>query len=125
MADPGSGPASEALALMRRGEVTGALSLLEQAAADVGLDLEGETLRFLLLRQTGAEVRALEVAERLLERELEPLGRSTWLLRKGLVLLALDRRSDAARALQEVLKLRASEDHERQARKALLDAARR
>lgn len=119
------GPTETALALMRRGDVRGALSLLEQAAGEGVLDLEGETLRFLLLRQVGEDERALEVAERCLSAELEPLGRSTWWLRKGLVLASLGKKSDAARALGEVLKLRASEDHERQARRAMVDLARR
>ena len=116
-------PAEEALTRMRRGDLVGALAVLEQAEAEGVLDLEGQTLRFLLLRQTGDEPRAADVAARCLEHELSSLSRSTWLLRYGLVLSSLGQKSEAVRAFGEVLKLHASEDHERQARRALLDLA--
>lgn len=110
-----------ALSLSREGDVDGALEILNRLADEGALSLEGESLRFLLLRRKGLDEDALKVASACLEAATEPLARSTWALRKGLLCVELQRKKEALGALQEVLRLRASEDHEAQARRALLD----
>ena len=51
------------------------------------------------------------------------MQRSTWCLRRGLLLLARGDGKAALVDLQVVLKLKASEDHTTRARAALLDVA--
>lgn len=112
----------KALGLSQSGDVDGALLLLE-AIAEEGYDAHAEGLRFLLLQQKGRAEDALAVCSRSLEEPLEPLARSTWLLRRGLLHLELEQPLLALDDMQEVLKLRASPDHEAQARSALLRVA--
>lgn len=111
---------AQAYVLMREGNLMAALQLLE---ADVSLhpeNLERDTLRYLLYRQTGQNQAALSVTEVCLTLPLPDLVRSTWLLRQGLALLELKRKSEAARAFHAVLSIPHQKDHHRQAREALL-----
>lgn len=112
----------KALGLSQAGDVDGALLLLEAVATE-GYDPHAEGLRFLLLQRQGRSEDALAVCSRSLEQALEPLARSTWLLRRGLLHLELGRPLLALDDVQEVLRLRASADHEAQARAALLRVA--
>lgn len=114
----------QALSRSQSGDVDGALALLEGEAAG-GYDADAEGLRFLLLLRRHRAEEAVEVASRSLEQPLEPLPRSTWLLRRGLLHLEHERPLLALDDLQEVLKLRASPDHEDQARAGLLRVAER
>ena len=66
---------------------------------------------------------ALEVAGAGLAQAQVPITKSTWALRRGLIHLEQGRRADALADLLLVLKLRASEDQQSQARKALLRVA--
>lgn len=111
-----------ALSRSQSGDVDGALTLLEGAAAG-GYDPDAEGLRFMLLLRRNRADEAVDVASRSLEQPLEALPRSTWLLRRGLLHLEHERPLLALDDLQEVLKLRASRDHEDQARAGLLRVA--
>jgi hypothetical protein len=123
---PGREPPSlvlvQALGRSQSGDVDGALLLLEGIAAE-GYDAQAEGFRFLLLLQKGRSDDAVAVCTRSLEQPLEPLARSTWLLRRGLLHLEFDRPLEALEDMQEVLKLHASPDHEAQARQALVKVA--
>ena len=112
----------QALGRSQAGDVDGALLLLEGIAAE-GYDAQAEGFRFLLLLQKGRSDDAVAVCTRSLEQPLEALARSTWLLRRGLLHLEWERPVEALDDLQEVLRLRASPDHEAQARQALLKVA--
>lgn len=112
----------KALSLSQQGDVDGALALLDAIAAG-GYDPHAEGLRFLLLQRQGRADDAVLVCSRSLEQPLEPLARSTWLLRRGLLYLEQEQPLLALDDVQEVLKLRASPDHEAQARAALLRVA--
>lgn len=120
--EPPSRTLVEALGRSQAGDVDGALALLEAIAAD-GYDAQAEGFRFLLLLQKGRSDDAVAVCTRSLAEPLEPLARSTWLLRRGMLHLEWERPVEALDDLQEVLRLRASEDHEAQARQALLKVA--
>lgn len=112
-----------ALTLSQAGDVDGALTLLDGLAADGPYDKDAESLRFMLLLRRHRSDDALAVASRSLSQPLETLARSTWHLRRGLLHLEHDRPLPALEDLQEVLKLRASPDHEAQARQGLLQVA--
>lgn len=112
----------KALSRSTSGDLDGALELLEGLAAE-GYNPDAEGLRFLLLLQKGRSDDALEVATGSLAQPLEALARSTWLLRRALLHLEHERHLLALDDLKDVMKLRASPDHEDQARAALLRVA--
>ncbi len=115
----------QALARSTSGDIDGALALLEGLRAG-GYNADAEGFRFLLLLQRGRADDAVAVADHSLgqtEPPLTSLARSTWLLRRGLLHLEHERPLLALDDMQEVLKLRASSDHEDQARQALLRIA--
>jgi hypothetical protein len=132
MAEPNDALVAEALACSRGGDLTGAIVLLQSAHATDSLPEAGVSLLFVLLRT--ATIRAeledpdhtaelLALCQTGLARADTPLLRSTWRLRRGLLLLAHNNKAAAVQDLTEVLKLRATDDHQAQARRALLQAA--
>jgi tetratricopeptide (TPR) repeat protein len=114
---------ARALELSRSGEVDEAVAILEEAAQEGALDSEAQSFRFMLLMRLGRAEDALVVCSECIALDAPPLARSTWLLRRGLLQINLARTDEALADLQEVMKLRASDDHDRQARKALLRVA--
>lgn len=119
----GGSVASEALQLSLRGDVDGALSLLRAARENAPLDESALSLLFNLLQDLGVSDEVIAVCGEGLERAKRPVAKSTWHLRRGLLLIEGKNRDGAVKDLLAVLKLKASEDHTTQAQKALLAAA--
>lgn len=107
------GALEDALDLSRRGDVDGAIRLLREVAA------KGEA-HWSLLWQLAPD---LEVADAGCALAKTPLAKSTWALRRGLLHLESARKAEALADLQLVLKLRVNDDHQTQARAALLQVA--
>ena len=110
----------DALALARTGNVDGAIQLLQAVTPKNEAHL---SLLWQLMTTTGVPDEALEVADAGLALTKSPVTRSTWALRRGLLHLERGRREPALADLQLVLKLRANDDHQTQARAALLQVA--
>jgi regulator of sirC expression with transglutaminase-like and TPR domain len=117
------GTVFEALACARAGDVDGALAILREEEQAGRVDDALVALLFALLSARERQQEALEVAHMGFARAQEPLARSTWALRRGLLYAELGERSGALADLQLVLKLKASEPHLEQARRALLKVA--
>lgn len=113
----------DALHLSRSGDVEGAVALLREARARGTAKEAHLSLLFQLVTLREASDEALEIAGAALALARLPIGKSTWALRRGLVHLDKGHRDDALKDLQLVLKLRASEEHQDQARQALLRVA--
>lgn len=111
---------AQAYPLMRAGKLDAALEVLEADVLICPQDLERDTLRYLLYRQRERLGDALQVTEACLQLQLTDIQKCTWLLRKGMCLLELKRKTDAARVFHEVLATSDQSDHHRQAREALV-----
>lgn len=118
-----SGRLMRALGLAQAGEAEAALAALCEAGAEEPVDFDAEGLKFVLLQRLRRDDDVLDLIAKVLVHPMPPLARSTWHLRRGLLHLEARRPHPALQDLQEVLKLAASPDHEKQARSALLRAA--
>ena len=106
----------EALRISRSGDVAGAIELL-RASEPTQAHLS------LLFQLVSAPEEAIEIASAALALAKLPMAKSTWALRRGLLHLEKGHRDQALNDLQQVLKLRASEEQQTQARQALLRVA--
>jgi tetratricopeptide (TPR) repeat protein len=111
----------EALAFARHGDVDSALALLEKTDPNEQV----ASILFMLLTAKRRHDEALVLIERTLAVVATDLSRSTWTLRHGLLLLELERLEDARKLFLAVLKLKASEDHVKQAQASLLQTIKR
>ena len=110
---------NRALDLARAGDIDGALALLE----DAPLDEHVQGFLYMMLRARGRKEQAVTLCTDALKGADTALSRSTWMLRRGLMQLELKGAENAAFAdLTGVLRLDASDDHTRQARRALAGA---
>jgi hypothetical protein len=107
------GALEDALDLSRRGDVDAAIRVLRDVTS------KGEA-HWSLLWQLAPD---LDVANAGCGLAKTPIAQSTWALRRGLLHLEHKRKKEALADLQLVLKLRASDDHQTQARAALLQVA--
>ena len=110
----------DALQMSRSGDVEGAVKLLRAVPVMNEAHL---SLLFQLVTMRDVPDEALEIAGKALALAKLPIATSTWALRRGLIHLEKGHRDDALKDLQLVLKLRASEEHQVQARQALLRVA--
>lgn len=110
----------EALRRSQSGDVDGAIVLLEELATEGAPSADALGLHFMLLMRAGRTSCALELCGVALEHLEDPLARSTWLLRRGLMYVERERKNEALDDLQQVIILDASEDHQLTARQALL-----
>lgn len=118
--------AAEALQLSLVGNVAGALELLREARKNAPLDESALSLLFNLthdVRPVDVDHEIIEVCTEGLALAKRPVSKSSWHLRRGLLLLEAGARDPAVKDLLAVLKLKASDDHTTQANKALLVAA--
>jgi len=118
--------AAEALQLSLVGNVAGALELLREARKNAPLDESALSLLFNLthdVRPVEADDEIIAVCTEGLALAKRPVSKSSWHLRRGLLLTEAGDRDGAVKDLLAVLKLKASEDHTTQANKALLAAA--
>jgi hypothetical protein len=118
---PGPSLLDEALAFARYGDVDQALAILEKTDPNEHVS----SILFLLLTAKRRHDDALNLIERTLGVVTTELARSTWTLRKGILLLELERPLDARSVFLEVLKQKASEDHILQAQACLLRTMKR
>lgn len=116
-----TGKRGEAVALLRKARDAGPLdesatsllyTLLGEGSGDEAVDVEDDD-----------RAERLALCEHALGLSPRPLGRSTWHLRRALLLLDAGLGREAVLDLQAVLKLKAAADHEEAARSALLKAA--
>lgn len=110
----------DALALSRAGDVEGAVALLR------AVEPKGEahlSLLWQLVTMKETPDDALAIADAGVAVAKTPIAHSTWALRRGLLHLEKGRRDAALADLQTVLKLRANDDQQAQARAALLRVA--
>jgi hypothetical protein len=107
------GALEDALDLSRRGDLDAAIRVLREVAPK-------SEAHWSLLWQLAPD---LEVADAGCSLAKSPIARSTWALRRGLLHLEHNRKEPALADLQLVLKLRANDDHQTQARAALLQVA--
>lgn len=107
------GALEDALNLSRQGDVDGAIRILR------AIEPKSEA-HWSLLWQLAPD---LDVANAGCALAKTPIARSTWALRRGLLHLDARRKQPALADLQTVLKLRANDDHQAQARTALLQVA--
>lgn len=111
----------DALALARTGDVDAALKLLE------GRDPDERTcsMLFMLLTAKDRPEDALRVVRLAQAGARGALARSTWRLREGLLEIECGRTKEAQAALTDVLRMKASEDHVKQAQASLLATVKR
>lgn len=107
------GALDDALDLSRRGDVEGAIRVLREVPTK-------SEPHWSLLWQLAPD---LEVADAGCALAKTPIAQSTWALRRGLLHLEHKHKKEALADLQRVLKLRANDDHQTQARAALLQVA--
>ncbi len=107
------GALEDALDLSRRGDVDAAIRVLREVSSK-------SEAHWSLLWQLAPD---LDVANAGCALAKTPIAASTWSLRRGLLHLENKRKQAALADLQQVLKLRASDDHQSQARAALLQIA--
>ena len=115
----------KALQKARQGNLDGAIADLERAAPAERADDGQLGMLYLMLRSRGDQEKALDVACRALEIAGDQLPFSTWLLRRCLLYIELDRSQEATKDLTRVIGMGLNDAQVRQAQRALLEMAER
>lgn len=121
-----------ALALSRTGDIDAALATVREVPRGAPNIEAADALHWMLLRASGAIADAMALADTVLntpqrtagsESALSTLQESTWRLRRGMLAAETGAAPQALSDLQDVLRLRASESHVKQAQRVLLEVA--